>query len=130
MSRVRIPESALGADMGAGKVVEWLAVPGDTAHGGASSSSWDTEKSMIDIECFDSRAVQRLLVPVGEKVPVGTPLAVIGAGTVAEAPPARVGGPAARGVLPEAGPSARAHSAAAGPSARAGTSARAGPAAS
>ena len=103
---------------------------------GASSSSWDTEKSMIDIECFDSWAVQRLLVPVGEKVPAGTPLAVIGAGTVAEAPPARVVGPVARGVLPEAGPSARAHSAAAGPSARAGTSpragtsARAGPAAS
>src|SRR5689334_5356342 len=79
---------ALGADMDAGTVVEWLVAPGDPVHRGDVVAVVDTEKSMIDVECFDTGVVQQLLVPVGQKVPVGTPLALIGADGLAAAPPA------------------------------------------
>ena len=78
---------ALGADMDAGTVVEWLVGPGDPVHRGDVVAVVDTEKSMIDVECFDTGVVQQLLVPVGQKVPVGTPLALIGAEGATSAPP-------------------------------------------
>ena len=61
---------ALGADMEAGTVVEWLVGPGDPVHRGDVVAVVDTEKSMIDVECFDTGVVQEVLVPVGRKVPV------------------------------------------------------------
>jgi pyruvate dehydrogenase E2 component (dihydrolipoyllysine-residue acetyltransferase) len=81
---------ALGADMQAGTVVEWLVGPGDPVHRGDVIAVVDTDKSTIDVECFDTGVVQQLLVPVGQKVPVGTPLAVIGADDTAAAAPAPV----------------------------------------
>jgi pyruvate dehydrogenase E2 component (dihydrolipoamide acetyltransferase) len=77
MAEFRMP--ALGADMDAGTVVEWLVAPGDTVHRGDVVAIVDTDKSAIDVECFDSGVVERLLVEPGTRVAVGTPLAVIAA---------------------------------------------------
>ncbi|MFF4650752.1 dihydrolipoamide acetyltransferase family protein [Streptomyces sp. NPDC001380] len=78
MGEFRMP--ALGADMTEGTVAEWLVGPGDRVRRGDLVAVVDTAKAAIEVECFESGVVERLLVPAGEAVAVGTPLAVIGAG--------------------------------------------------
>jgi pyruvate dehydrogenase E2 component (dihydrolipoamide acetyltransferase) len=48
----------------------------------------DTDKADVDVEVFESGTVHEILVPVGERVPVGTPLALIGTGAAAPREPA------------------------------------------
>src|SRR5690349_19924163 len=91
VAEFRMP--ALGADMESGTIVEWLVAPGDTVHRGDVVAVVDTDKSAIDVECFDSGVVERLLVGPGQRVPVGTPLAVIAASTSATGPPVSVPAP-------------------------------------
>jgi pyruvate dehydrogenase E2 component (dihydrolipoyllysine-residue acetyltransferase) len=67
----------LGADMDEGTVLEWLVKPGDVVHKGDVIAVIDTAKSAIDVESFDSGTVDRLVVGIGETVPVGTVLAII-----------------------------------------------------
>ncbi len=69
----------LGADMTEGKIVTWLVGPGDEVHHGDIVATVDTSKAEIDVEIFEDGVVEELLVGVGEKVPVGTPLARIAA---------------------------------------------------
>ncbi|MBB5155999.1 dihydrolipoamide acetyltransferase family protein [Saccharopolyspora phatthalungensis] len=78
MAEFRMP--SLGADMERGTLVEWLVHPGDTVHKGDLVAAVDTEKATIEVECFDTGIIDRLLVEPGQTVPVGTPLAVISAG--------------------------------------------------
>jgi pyruvate dehydrogenase E2 component (dihydrolipoamide acetyltransferase) len=68
---------ALGADMEAGTLVEWLKKPGDTVTRGDIIAVVDTEKGAIEIEVFDDGVIDRAVVEPGQKVPVGTVLAVI-----------------------------------------------------
>jgi pyruvate dehydrogenase E2 component (dihydrolipoamide acetyltransferase) len=75
MIEFRMP--TLGAEMEAGTLVEWLKKPGDALKRGDIVAVVDTEKGAIEIEVFDDGVLDRLLIPVGEKVPVGTPLALI-----------------------------------------------------
>ena len=90
MGEFRMP--ALGADMTEGKLLEWLVKPGDAVHRGDVVAVIDTAKAEIDAEIFEDGVIEELLVPVGERVPVGTPLARVrssgAAPTVAHAPPA------------------------------------------
>lgn len=89
---------SLGADMEEGTVTEWRVAPGDTVRRGDIVAVVDTDKADIDVEIFEDGVVEAILVPEGERVPVGTPLAVIGAHGQAAAEPApapRVGGAAA-----------------------------------
>jgi pyruvate dehydrogenase E2 component (dihydrolipoamide acetyltransferase) len=66
---------SLGADMDAGTVVDWYVHPGDTVHRGDIVAVVATEKADIDVEVFADGVVDDILVPVGTKVPVGTPIA-------------------------------------------------------
>jgi len=68
---------ALGADMTAGRLVTWYKQPGDAVQRGDIIAEVDTDKGAIDVEVFVSGVVERILVQPGQKVPVGTPLAVI-----------------------------------------------------
>jgi len=78
---------SLGADMEVGTIIQWLVKPGDTVKRGDIIAVVDTEKAEVEIEVFESGVIQSLLIPEGEKVPVGTVLALIRAeGEVA--PPA------------------------------------------
>ncbi|HUL49392.1 MAG TPA: dihydrolipoamide acetyltransferase family protein [Gemmatimonadales bacterium] len=67
----------LGADMTAGRLVLWHKQPGDTVARGDILAEVDTDKGAIDIEVFTSGVLEKILVQAGEKVPVGTPLAII-----------------------------------------------------
>jgi pyruvate dehydrogenase E2 component (dihydrolipoamide acetyltransferase) len=70
---------ALGADMEAGTLVEWLIKPGDKVKRGDVVAVVETQKGAIEIETFNEGIVSELVVPVGTKVPVGSLIARIGA---------------------------------------------------
>ena len=86
---------SLGADMEAGTLVEWLKHPGDAVKRGDIIAIVDTQKGAIEIEVFEDGTIENAQVQLGEKVPVGTVLAII-RGTAPERPagpplePARV----------------------------------------
>ena len=87
---------SLGADMEVGTVLQWLVKPGDVVKRGDIVAVVDTEKATIEVEIFLSGVIQRIVVPEGEKVPVGTLLAVLATdGEVAAAPPEAKPKPAA-----------------------------------
>ena len=86
MAEFRMP--SLGADMEAGTLTEWLVKPGDQVKRGDIVAVVETQKGAIEIEIFDAGVIDRFLVDVGAKVPVGTPLATVrGEGEAAEAAP-------------------------------------------
>jgi len=68
---------SLGADMEAGTVLEWYVKPGDTVKRGNIVALVDTSKAEIEVEIFEGGVIDELLVPVGERVPVGTVLATL-----------------------------------------------------
>ncbi|GGS55451.1 2-oxo acid dehydrogenase subunit E2 [Streptomyces cinerochromogenes] len=68
---------SLGADMDEGVLQEWLVKSGDRVRKGDVVAVVETDKAAIEVECFQSGTVGRLLVPPGTRVPVGAPLAVI-----------------------------------------------------
>jgi pyruvate dehydrogenase E2 component (dihydrolipoamide acetyltransferase) len=68
---------SLGADMEAGKLVEWLVEPGARVKRGDIIAVVETQKGAIEIEVFDVGVFERPLIEVGAKVPVGTPMAVL-----------------------------------------------------
>jgi len=76
---------SLGADMEAGKLVEWLVKPGDTVHRGDVVAVVETQKGAIEIEIFQDGVVHDLLADLGRELPVGAPLATVLAD--GEAPP-------------------------------------------
>lgn len=80
---------SLGADMEAGTLVTWRCAPGDRVKRGDIVAEVETEKGLVEIESFETGQIDRLLVPPGTRVPVGTALASLrdGAGAAAPTPP-------------------------------------------
>lgn len=68
---------ALGADMEAGTLVQWVKRPGDAVARGDIIAVVDTDKGAIEIEAFEDGVLDRTVVEPGQQVPVGTVLAVI-----------------------------------------------------
>ena len=68
---------SLGADMEAGTLVEWLKHAGDVLKRGDIIAVVDTQKGAIEIEVFEDGVLENTIVEPGQKVPVGTVLAVI-----------------------------------------------------
>jgi pyruvate dehydrogenase E2 component (dihydrolipoamide acetyltransferase) len=76
---------SLGADMAAGRLLQWLRAPGDQLKRGDIIAEVDTDKGVIEIEVFTEGTLSKLLVQEGERVPVGTVLALIAASGAGEA---------------------------------------------
>ena len=74
--------------MEAATLVEWQKQPGDVVKRGDIIAVVETDKGAIEVEVFDDGPVTRLLVEPGTKVPVGTPLAIIGKEEVIPSPAA------------------------------------------
>jgi pyruvate dehydrogenase E2 component (dihydrolipoamide acetyltransferase) len=71
------PMPQLGADMSAGKLLRWRKQAGDHVQRGDIIADVETDKADIEIEVFTTGVIEKFLVQPGEKVPVGTVLAVI-----------------------------------------------------
>ncbi len=67
---------ALGADMEAGKVVQWLVKAGDRVKPGDVVAVVETHKGAIDVEIFLDGVIEDL-APLGQELPVGTVLAQV-----------------------------------------------------
>jgi pyruvate dehydrogenase E2 component (dihydrolipoamide acetyltransferase) len=78
---------ALGADMEAGILAEWLVKPGDKIEAGDVVCVVETQKGAIEVEIFETGTIAELLVHVGEEVPVGASLARLGDGAAHGEPP-------------------------------------------
>jgi pyruvate dehydrogenase E2 component (dihydrolipoamide acetyltransferase) len=111
MFEFRMP--SLGADMEAGTLVEWLVKPGDPVKRGDIVAVVETQKGAIEIEVFEPGHVEKILVDLHAKVPVGTPLALIRTDGEAGAPvapireaPAPSAAPAGRPIAPVTPPAA------------------------
>jgi pyruvate dehydrogenase E2 component (dihydrolipoamide acetyltransferase) len=107
MPEFRMP--SLGADMEAGTVLVWHVQPGDRVRRGQVVLLVDTDKAEIETEIWEDGVVAELLVPVGQRVPVGTPLLRLdaSAGMPTEpAPPAPRAAPAPAPPPPAAAPTA------------------------
>ena len=68
---------SLGADMEAGTLTEWYVKPGDKVKRGDAIAEVETQKGLIDIEVYEDGVIEKLVMQVGDKVPVGTVLAII-----------------------------------------------------
>lgn len=85
---------SLGADMEDGTLVEWTVAEGDTVARGDVIAVIETQKGAIEVECFEAGVVAKLLVALGQTVPVGEPLAMIGEDAVSGPEPAAAQPPA------------------------------------
>jgi pyruvate dehydrogenase E2 component (dihydrolipoamide acetyltransferase) len=69
---------SLGADMDEGILVAWLIAPGDTVERGQVIAEVETDKGIIEVECWEDGYVDRLLLePSSTKLSVGTPMAML-----------------------------------------------------
>lgn len=75
MIEFRLP--SLGADMTAATLVSWKIRPGDVVSRGQVVAEVETDKGVIDVECFNEGTVERLMSEPGQKLPVGALMAVI-----------------------------------------------------
>lgn len=71
--------------MTAGTVTKWLVRPGDVVKRGDVVVEVETDKAAMEVEIFEGGTISKLLVPEGEKVPVGTALALVEAAAPAGA---------------------------------------------
>ena len=80
----------LGADMSAGKLLRWRKHVGDRVQRGDIIADVETEKADIEVEVFTTGVIESFVVQPGQRVPVGTVLALIreeGKPLAAGAPP-------------------------------------------
>jgi len=75
MAEFRMP--SLGSDMQSGTLLEWRVKPGDRVKRRDIIAVVDTDKAAIEIEVYEDGIVEKLLVEPGQKVAVGTVLAII-----------------------------------------------------
>lgn len=80
---------SLGSDMDEGTLLEWKVGVGDTVKKGQVVAIVDTTKAAVDVECWQEGTVHRLVAEIGQKMPVGTVMAILL--ETGETAPARVG---------------------------------------
>jgi len=67
----------LGSDMTEGTLVQWKKKVGERVVKGEIIAEVDTEKAAIEIESFHTGIMEQLLTKPGDRVPVGTVMAII-----------------------------------------------------
>jgi pyruvate dehydrogenase E2 component (dihydrolipoamide acetyltransferase) len=78
----------LSDTMSEGTVGKWLKKPGDQVADGEIIAEIETDKATMELMSFESGTLQKILVPEGQLVPIGTPIALIGDGAAEQAAPA------------------------------------------
>lgn len=92
---------ALGSDMDEGTLNEWLVKPGDSITRGQVVAVVETTKAAVEVECWQEGTVAELLVPIGQTVQVGTPLArLVASGEPTEPTPPPAAATVVEPVLP------------------------------
>lgn len=71
----------LSDTMEEGTLLKWFKQEGDYVQQGETLFEVETDKAVMEVEAFTSGVLSQILVQEGEKVPVGTPIAIIGGET-------------------------------------------------
>ena len=61
-----------------GVLVSWKIAEGDRIEPQDVIAEVETDKAVADVECFDKRVLIKILMPAGESVPTGMPIAILG----------------------------------------------------
>ena len=69
----------MGYDMQEGTVLRWLKGEGDTVANGEPIAEIETDKAVVEFESYAEGVLHRIIVPAGTTVPVGEPIALVGA---------------------------------------------------
>jgi len=84
MAEVTMPR--LSDTMQEGTIGRWLKKPGDPVERGDILAEIETDKATMELEAYEHGTLQEILVQEGQAVPIGTPIALIGEGEVAQKP--------------------------------------------
>jgi pyruvate dehydrogenase E2 component (dihydrolipoamide acetyltransferase) len=76
MAEVRMPK--MGDGMEEGTINVWLKKEGDTVKSGDIIAEVETDKANVEVTSYDSGVLSKIVVPVGQTVPVGEIIAYIG----------------------------------------------------
>ena len=68
----------LSDTMEEGTLLKWFKKEGDYVQQGETLFEVETDKAVMEVDAFTSGILSQILVQEGEKVPVGTPIAIIG----------------------------------------------------
>ena len=74
---IRMPK--LGFDMAEGTLIRWVKKVGETVNKGEVLAEIETDKATVEVESSAGGVVRRLVVEEGSVVPVGSPIAIVGA---------------------------------------------------
>ncbi|MBI3028399.1 MAG: 2-oxo acid dehydrogenase subunit E2 [Candidatus Rokubacteria bacterium] len=77
MAITKVVMPKLSEAMESGKVIKWVKKEGDRVEGGEIIAEIETDKADIELEAFGSGVLRKIVVPVGERAPVGGLIAVI-----------------------------------------------------
>jgi pyruvate dehydrogenase E2 component (dihydrolipoamide acetyltransferase) len=69
----------LGFDMREGQLINWVKAVGDTVERGDVLAEIESDKATVEVEAYTSGTLLELLAEEGDWVPIGAPIAVIGA---------------------------------------------------
>ncbi len=93
MAEFKLPD--VGEGLTEAEIVTWKVKEGDTVAINQILVEIETAKSLVELPSPYAGVVQRLMVPEGETVPVGTPIIAIGDASAPEAPVPEAADPAA-----------------------------------
>src|SRR5204862_448079 len=102
MAVTKVVMPKLSDAMETGKIIKWLKKEGDRVQGGDILAEIETDKADVEMEAFGAGVLRKILVPAGEKAPVGTLIGVIAEPTedIAAVPAAVTAAPAAAATVP------------------------------
>jgi pyruvate dehydrogenase E2 component (dihydrolipoamide acetyltransferase) len=91
MAVTRVVMPKLSEAMETGRIIKWLKKEGDPVRGGDILAEIETDKADVEMEAFGAGVLRKIVVPAGERVPIGALIGVIAdpaediAGVLAEA---------------------------------------------
>lgn len=77
MAVTKVVMPKLSEAMESGKIIKWLKKEGDRVQGGDILAEVETDKADVEMEAFGAGVLRKIIVPAGEKAPVGTLIGVI-----------------------------------------------------
>ena len=90
MAEITMPK--MGDGMEEGTINRWLIKEGDQVKAGDAIAEVETDKANVEIVAYETGTLSKIIVQVGQTVPVGAVIAVIGSATAASQTPAKSNG--------------------------------------
>src|ERR671931_2012680 len=77
MAITKVVMPKLSEQMDSGKIIKWIKKEGDRVQSGDILAEVETDKADVEMEAFGGGVLRKILVPAGEKAPVGALIGVI-----------------------------------------------------